>query len=271
LDDPCLVISGLPSDTDAALRWLDGHHPITDFTARLGQPWADWLLTRLNQQGLLADGPPLRRPCRISFTTDGYLADRIAQYWSGYGQPVVAEPPEVVIVAPDTAEADRVLARQLTEAGQPHLIARQGYGRATLGPFVIPGATSCLSCLDLARRRLDPAWPLLAFQLARLTGPDELEMIDWLAGAVVTQLLTWAAGRLPETGSATQSRQRHQGTGQWTGWPAQPECFCRQLKPVPSDRISALTEAVQPDQRADAGARRLWHDGSCAHSPRSPR
>lgn len=47
----------------------------------------------------------------------------------------------------------------------PHLPVVSGDRHIALGPLVIPGATPCLRCLDLARRDADHAWPAIAAQL----------------------------------------------------------------------------------------------------------
>jgi hypothetical protein len=50
-------------------------------------------------------------------------------------------------------------------ADVPHLAVVVGDRGATIGPFVVPGATPCLRCRDEHRLAADPAWPALAAQL----------------------------------------------------------------------------------------------------------
>ena len=47
-----------------------------------------------------------------------------------------------------------------------HLVVDVTADRGVVGPLVLPGLTSCLRCADLHRRDRDPAWPVLAVQLA---------------------------------------------------------------------------------------------------------
>ena len=53
----------------------------------------------------------------------------------------------------------------LVAAGTPHLAVAVVDGTAVLGPFVLPGRTGCLRCVDAARAAVDPAWPALVTQL----------------------------------------------------------------------------------------------------------
>jgi hypothetical protein len=59
-------------------------------------------------------------------------------------------------------------ARSLVAAGVPHLAVSLVDGIAIIGPFVRPGRTACLGCVDRTRVARDPAWPALVQQL----GPD---------------------------------------------------------------------------------------------------
>ena len=48
---------------------------------------------------------------------------------------------------------------------RPQLLATVRETSALIGPFVRPGVTACLRCLELARRDRDPAWPTVTAQL----------------------------------------------------------------------------------------------------------
>ena len=43
--------------------------------------------------------------------------------------------------------------------------------RAVVGPFVVPGTTACLRCVDAHRTDADPAWPLLVAAVRRAARP----------------------------------------------------------------------------------------------------
>ncbi len=74
--------------------------------------------------------------------------------------------PDLAIVAPGERPPTALLA-DLTARCVPHLFVEVLEDRATVGPLVIPGATPCARCRDLARTDRDPLWPAV---LARLSG-----------------------------------------------------------------------------------------------------
>jgi len=226
LGSPCLLLRDVPEAVASAVPLLDGLHSVHEIAALVGPSWAGWLLAALDGLDVLTDGPPPRDQRRVGVAGEGPLAEAVAERLAAHGFPLDATSPDVVVVAPATVEADRVEAARLCRQGIPHLVARYGHGQATLGPFVLPGATSCLHCLDLGRREADPAWPLIVFQLARIQPPDDELLIDWLTAGVSAQLAAWSTGRLPETASATHCFDRWEGASSWIAWPVQPSCGC---------------------------------------------
>jgi hypothetical protein len=90
---------------------------------------------------------------------------------------------DVVVLARPWAASDPVAAA-VHRSGVPHLVATVRGETGVVGPFVVPGATSCLRCADLHRRDADPRWPALAAQLTATEAPP--------SGATVTCLLTAA-------------------------------------------------------------------------------
>jgi hypothetical protein len=99
------------------------------------------------------------------------------------GGPVV-HPHLVVLAAPDDDVRER--SRRLVLAGTPHLVVEVRDTTGVVGPLVLPGRTPCLRCLDLTRSDLDPAWPVLAAQLAA-GGPAAPACDGPLALAVAAQ------------------------------------------------------------------------------------
>ncbi len=89
--------------------------------------------------------------------------------------------PDVVVLCRPWAALDPLTAA-LHRDRTPHLVATVRGETGVVGPFVLPGSSSCLRCADAWRRDDDPAWPRLATQLtAREPDPS---------GATVTCLLT---------------------------------------------------------------------------------
>jgi bacteriocin biosynthesis cyclodehydratase domain-containing protein len=72
--------------------------------------------------------------------------------------------PDLVVLADAAVPATEVVST-LTSRHLPHLLVRMREGAGWVGPFVQPGRTSCLRCLDLHRTDRDAHWPLVAAQL----------------------------------------------------------------------------------------------------------
>lgn len=99
---------------------------------------------------------------------------------------------------------------------------------AVLGPLVPPGGTPCLYCLELHRRDRDPAWPVLAAQLAtggEATVPGAVTTVLAAAAATAAEALDYLDGYPTRTVGATveitaPGRERRRS------WPPHPRCDC---------------------------------------------
>lgn len=161
--------------------------------------------------------------------------------------------PHLVVLAGAAGEAGE-RSRALVLEGTPHLLAQVRETTGVVGPLVLPGRTPCLRCLDLTRADLDPAWPVLAAQLAS-AAPEEPPCDGPLALAVAAQaaaqvlaLVDGPAGRDGPAGGggvATAGATLEMSLPDWRwrrrSWPAHPDCGC-----VPADPSSGAA--------ADAGA-----------------
>jgi hypothetical protein len=110
------------------------------------------------------------------------------------------------------------------ESARPHLHVGMLTERATIGPLVVPGRTSCLRCHHLHRRDADPAWPLVAVQweqamrrigdlaadplLARLVADHVALVLRRFADDGVWSNLAWEL-RLPDGLGRIESRPPH--------------------------------------------------------------
>lgn len=80
---------------------------------------------------------------------------------------------------------------------RPHLLVTVRETTALVGPFVRPGVTACMRCLELSRRDRDPAWPALTAQLvgsARDVEPCDLTLASLAASLACMQVLTHLDG-----------------------------------------------------------------------------
>jgi bacteriocin biosynthesis cyclodehydratase domain-containing protein len=165
---------------------------------------------------------------------------------SGVPNRAVALPAAVSVVDPpvDTPTAGLLVAvgepaRELLDpwvrAGVPHLLLRLVEGHAVVGPFVLPGETACLRCVDAHHTDVDPAWPLLVAQYAtaveRPRHDTVPEPVDPVLAALATawaarELVSHAEGRRPPTASTTVRLDPHLTTLETHCWPRHPACGC---------------------------------------------
>jgi hypothetical protein len=181
---------------------------------------------------------------------DGSRGDGPADEDRGGGPAWSAAPPApIVVLTPiglPVLDPDEAMA--LAASGRPHLLAGVRETTAVIGPFVLPGRATCLYCQHLRRRALDPAWPLMAAQMAAaaeraddacdtvlaaaaaaLAAAQVLEMIDYLAAPAAGSPPADAAppatvdGSLEVSLAGPRIRRR--------SWAAHPRCPCGAAHP----------------------------------------
>jgi len=232
--DHALVLPGAPAGTDAVIRAL--RVPRTPLeVARLvpliPRASLDGILAALEGSGLLSIFGS-RRPDPVTVIGTGALALGLFDLLDREGHTVrtgvrsVTDASGLVVVCGITAEPDRVLTRDLTAAGVPHLVVRAEPERAVIGPFVVPGRTACVACTDLVRRDLDSDWPHLLAQLCRTEHVPAPRQTAWAAATASAQLAAWRAGRGPETMSTTLELDAFTGALGVRQWPRHPDCGC---------------------------------------------
>jgi bacteriocin biosynthesis cyclodehydratase domain-containing protein len=119
--------------------------------------------------------------------------------------------------------------------GTPHLLLRLTESHAVVGPFVRPGQSACLRCIDAHHADVDPAWPLLVAQYASAvtreredTVPEPVDaVLATLAAAwAAREMVSYAEGREPATTSATIRLDPHLTALETQTWPRHPACGC---------------------------------------------
>jgi len=143
---------------------------------------------------------------------------------------------DVVVLARPWAASDP-LCGALQRAGVPHLVADVRGRTGVVGPFVVPGRTSCLRCADLHRRDTDPAWPVLAAQLTAAGPPSGGATTTCLLTAVTAalQVLAYLDGAAaPVTLGATLELRPPDPVPVLRRWPAHAACNCIA---VPADAV----------------------------------
>ena len=113
-----------------------------------------------------------------------------------------------VVVLARAGSLDPAVTDELVRSGLPHVSVVLREVTAIVGPFVLPGSTSCLRCLDLHRRDRDASWPLIAAQLAADgvragVGACDVALATLAASVCVLQVLQFIDGGRPATHDAT--------------------------------------------------------------------
>jgi bacteriocin biosynthesis cyclodehydratase domain-containing protein len=141
----------------------------------------------------------------------------------------------IVGVLVGVGEPNRELLDGWMREGIPFLLVRLTEGRATVGPFVEPGLTACLRCVDAHHTDADPAWPLLVQQYARASSRDRAdgtpEPVDPSQAAVALawaarDLVSYADGMCPSTWSATMTLEALLVRMRTRRWLRHPDCGC---------------------------------------------
>jgi hypothetical protein len=148
---------------------------------------------------------------------------------------------DLVVLAPPAA-LDPGVPAEMMRRDIPHLLASVRETTGVVGPLVVPGATACLRCLDLHRADRDPAWPLIAAQLAT-HGPGtpacDVVLATVVAGVAALQVLGALDGADPADrwapSGAWTELPTHNGTVElalpdWRlrrrAWSPHPHCGC---------------------------------------------
>jgi bacteriocin biosynthesis cyclodehydratase domain-containing protein len=146
-----------------------------------------------------------------------------------------AEDPSPCAVLLGVGEPDRELVDPWIRAGTAHLLVRLTEGRAVVGPFVVPGTTACLRCIDAHCTDADPAWPLLVRQYASGAARDRPDGVpEPVDPLLATLALAWAArdlasyvdGLRPSTWSATVTLHPQLASLETRSWLRHPACGC---------------------------------------------
>jgi len=143
--------------------------------------------------------------------------------------------PDVVVHVTSYA-TDPELANERREAGVAVLPVVVREADAVVGPFVAPGSSPCLRCLDLHRADADKDWPLLVAQLCTLgrrSPAPQVSVLAHLVGAfAANQVLAVLDGDAPATGGATYEFALPQLVGERREWSAHPACGCADHVPA---------------------------------------
>ena len=135
---------------------------------------------------------------------------------------------DVVVLAHD-AEPERDSADTVMRTGLPHLWVGVRELVGVVGPFVSPGSSACLRCLDAARTDLDPAWPALVDSATRRRGrvpACDPVLAALMAAWAVQEVALWAGGQRVQTRDCTIEVPQGMGRVHTERYEPHPSCGC---------------------------------------------
>ena len=219
---------------------LPAHGPVLDVLAALHAgvapaPEADrtGTLHALAAAGLLEPGRPVssatsRTVPRVSVASDDLDLELLTRLLTdaGIGPGLKGRPPDVHVMA-CAGPLARVRLDPWLGEGAPHLVIA-GTGRPgslRLGPFVQPGITACMRCVDAYETALDPRRPLLVEQLTELpVAPIDPLVVALACAWAARDIAAYVGGRRPATWSATVDLDAQVPVVQ--PWRRHPWCGC---------------------------------------------
>lgn len=230
----------------AQLRMMQSPVPIAELQRQAGGLSADQLagvIDHLMAAGVVTRGrhQPSPRSASIRVQGRGPLSDLIAEGLRCSGARVkqttqlhagsCSADADLVVLA-DNLVADPRAVRELHNHRVPHLAVRVRDGTGLIGPLVVPGVTSCLTCADLHRRDRDAAWPAVAAQLRDAVGVADRATVLATAALALSQV-QWVIAAVrgddaqpPPALSATLEFDVHAGSIAARQWSRHPLCFC---------------------------------------------
>jgi hypothetical protein len=114
----------------------------------------------------------------------------------------------------------------LMRAGAPHLVVTNVAARVTVGPFVAPGLTACLRCVDAHHSDADPGHAMIVDQHRPRPGePCDPVLMHLALAWSVRDLVTYVEGQSPATWSATVTFDAGLAVDR-REWTRHPRCGC---------------------------------------------
>jgi hypothetical protein len=201
--------------------------------ARLSEATSSALWLLAGPQRDLSDVVRSRQRCVVWVHGEGIVADTVRALTGSAGLRLCDDPDQATVgVLAGDREPSRDQADAAMRAGFPHLWAYVRDLVGVIGPFVVPGRTACLRCVDAARTEADPAWPTLLQSAA--TRPLRVAACDGVHAALVG---AWAAQEVALWASDVRPRTRGRVIEVPMGGPAEegvfdphPACGCGWLE-----------------------------------------
>lgn len=132
-----------------------------------------------------------------------------------------------VAVVLTAGEPDRGLADRCLRTDQPTLFVAAIDGRVRLGPWVVPGSTACLQCLDAHARERDPRHLVMVEQWGAADAAAEVEvaLVSLALAWACADVVRWCHAQRPTTWSSTVWLDEA-ALPTATAWSRHPWCGC---------------------------------------------
>lgn len=149
----------------------------------------------------------------------------------GLRTPPAGRGPSAVLLL-SQGEPDRERLDPLMRSGTPHLLLRAVESEVVLGPFVLPGSTACLRCVDGHLTATDPEHERVLAEYQRagrhdgVAEPVDLAVAASALGWAVADLVRYAEQDRPATWSATIAFASGRTGLEATTWLRHPRCGC---------------------------------------------
>ena len=195
---------------------------------RASEPaWAsDWLLA--GPRGAAPDLAAARAEHAVEVWGNGQVADGVRALANRFGLRRPRRDADVLVVASDH-EPDRSWSDQAMADGRPHLWVSVRDLVGVVGPFVEPGSSACLRCVDRSRADLDPCWPTLLDSASvprRLVHACDPLLATLVATWAVQAVSVWASGLTPQTRDRTLEIPLGPGVTECVRHHPHPTCGC---------------------------------------------
>lgn len=145
--------------------------------------------------------------------------------------------PDVVVLVVEEGVGVLRTARLVAE-GVPHLVVTVTAWGAVVGPFVLPGQTACVRCVELQVESLGdladdeaphPAGPLAPAALGAAPGgrlPQSSAVAATAGALVAAEVVVYLDGRRPATAGASIDVETLDAMPRLRGWSVHPRCGC---------------------------------------------
>ena len=221
------------ASVEQTLGLLLGHGPLDEDQADLA------LLDRLDQHGCLARDSPAAGVAHPSVAVLGELRSwgipDVHEQLGAAGVVVTPSPTHadvVLVLSPGELDRDRV--DPLVRSRTSHLVVRLVDGGAVLGPFVVPGTTACLRCIDAHLSVPDPDHVAVTTRYVRATARARPDGTPDLEPTLTSLAVLWAVrdvaahvrGQQPSTWSRTLHLGPEPASRTERTWARHPQCGC---------------------------------------------